>query len=93
VLGNKLGKSLQPSPILASKAGAYQVLTSLVCSCPYKNIEVQAFQQQCSHLTLSSEKKFYNIDTWCQCYKTYYDRNLQMLVTSLSVCPWQVFLA
>ncbi len=28
-------------------------------------------------------------NTWAQCYKNFYIRNLQMLVISLSVCTWQ----
>ncbi len=38
-------------------------------------------------------KKFYIIGPWCQSYKTFYVPNLRMLVKSLSVCPWQTFLA
>jgi hypothetical protein len=37
-------------------------------------------------------KKFDNIDTWCQHYKTFYIRDLQMFLISWSVCPWQAFL-
>jgi hypothetical protein len=28
-----------------------------------------------------------------QCYETFYDRNLQIFVISLSVCPRQAFMA
>ncbi len=28
------------------------------------------------------EKKFYNIDTWVQCYETFYDRKLHFFVIS-----------
>jgi hypothetical protein len=28
----------------------------------------------------NEEKKFYNIDTWVKCYKTFYGRNLQTFV-------------
>ncbi len=34
-------------------------------------------------------KKFCNIDTRGQCYKTFYVRNLRIFVISQSVCPWQ----
>ncbi len=29
---------------------------------------------------------------WAQCYKTFYGRNLRMLVTKINVCPRQAFL-
>ncbi len=35
-------------------------------------------------------KKFYEIDTWCQCYKPFFC-NLQSFVISQSVCPRQAF--
>jgi hypothetical protein len=38
-------------------------------------------------------KKSYNIVPMAQCYKTFYIRNLQMFVLSLSVCPCQPFAA
>ncbi len=38
-------------------------------------------------------KKFYNIDTRAQCYKTFYGRNLSMFVLAQSVCTCQAFLA
>ncbi len=28
------------------------------------------------------EKKFYNIDSWCQSYKTFYGRKLQLFIIS-----------
>ncbi len=27
-------------------------------------------------------QKFYNAETWAQCYKTFYDRNLQIILIS-----------
>jgi hypothetical protein len=30
-----------------------------------------------------------DILSWCQRYKTFYDRNLRMFLISYSVCPWQ----
>ncbi len=36
-------------------------------------------------------KEFYDTGPWCQCYNTFYGRNLRMLVISYSVCPWQAF--
>jgi hypothetical protein len=36
-------------------------------------------------------KKFYNIETWGECYKTFYSRNLRIFVISQCVCPWQAF--
>jgi hypothetical protein len=29
------------------------------------------------HFVSSKEKKFCNIDTWAQCYKTFYDRSYE----------------
>jgi hypothetical protein len=37
-------------------------------------------------------KVFYNIDTWGQCYKSFYVRNLQMFAIGYSVCHKQAFL-
>ena len=34
---------------------------------------------------------FFN--TWVQCFKTFYVRNLRFFLISWSVCPWQAFLA
>jgi hypothetical protein len=31
---------------------------------------------------LTAKKKFYNNDTWSQCYKTFYIRNLLIFVLS-----------
>ncbi len=36
-------------------------------------------------------KKFYEIDTWGQYYKSYNGRNLRIFVISQIVCPWQAF--
>ncbi len=36
-------------------------------------------------------KKIYNIDPWCQYFKTLCIHNLQSFVISQSVCPWQAF--
>jgi hypothetical protein len=33
-------------------------------------------------LISDEEKKFYSIDTWGQCYVTFYDRNLQIFALS-----------
>ncbi len=30
---------------------------------------------------------------WCEGYKTFYHRKLRLFIISLSVCPWQAFLA
>ncbi len=34
------------------------------------------------------EKSCYNVCTWGQYYKTFYGRNVQILLISLSICPW-----
>ena len=36
-------------------------------------------------------KKFYNIDPRSQCYKTFFTRNLQMLIISKSLCHCKAF--
>ncbi len=38
-------------------------------------------------------KKFYNIEPWTQCYKTFYGRNLRAFVINMSICQWQAFKA
>ncbi len=40
---------------------------------------------------VTMKRKFYNIDTWSQCYKPFYDSNLQMFIIRLSICTWQAF--
>ncbi len=44
-------------------------------------------------LVIDEEKMCYGIDTWAQCYKTFYGRNLQMFVMGLSVRPLQLLIA
>jgi hypothetical protein len=36
-------------------------------------------------------KSIYKIGSCAQCYKTFYIRNLQIIVISQSVYPWQAF--
>ncbi len=38
----------------------------------------------------SSDRNPLSIPSRCQCYKTFYGRNLRIFVISQSVCPWQV---
>jgi hypothetical protein len=37
------------------------------------------------------EKQFYNIDTWGQCYKTFYVRNLLMFEIPTVIVPGKLF--
>jgi len=34
---------------------------------------------------MRQEKKMNNTDTWAQCYKTFYGRNLQIFIMSMSL--------
>jgi hypothetical protein len=44
-------------------------------------------------ITMKLVLKQQNFNFRAQCYKTFYSRNLQILVISWSVCPWQKFTA
>jgi hypothetical protein len=39
----------------------------------------------------STRKKFYNIEAWAKCYKTFYGRNLRMLTAARVLVPGRLF--
>jgi hypothetical protein len=51
--------------------------------------KVIARYKHSSLVVCKEEKKFYNIDTWGQCYKTFLSVIYGFFVKS--VCPWQAF--
>jgi hypothetical protein len=56
--------------------------------------KVFARHKHCSLFGLvisNEEKKFYNIDTWCQCYKNFYLRHSQRGLVRQNVDLWQDF--
>ncbi len=70
----------------------------MVSSRPYpQSLDKDAKLDKYKHSSLfwplrqQRRKTFYNIDTWAQCYKTFYCCNLRIFVISQSGCPWQAF--
>jgi hypothetical protein len=40
---------------------------------------------------VSKKSTFYNIDTWSQCYETFFPSSLMMRPNKLEGCPWKPF--
>ncbi len=96
---NKLERlSGKPDLIFAGTAGTYPKGNTIRGLQPYQQILDQA-GKACQGQTLQLiwpcrqlwQKKFYNIDSRGLYYKTFYARNLHILVISKSVYPWQAF--